>query len=181
MDAAEALPSPALLLGHLRCVAAALRAACGSASPKEICRSSHGSDPPGMDSRFADARMAVVKSGVIPRKATLEARALPARRRRRRFPTGPTRVSIPLSEGHRCPIHRAGAGALAGHLVHCEGQAALMPNARSSFPARHRPAPRRPETAPGLGRQRQLDGKFPAGAERAAVGGLSTTSPHDEV
>ena len=44
--------------------------------------------------------MAVVESGVIPRKATLEAPVLPANRRKRRRPPGRTRESIPLSENH---------------------------------------------------------------------------------
>jgi hypothetical protein len=44
--------------------------------------------------------MAIAGSGVIPRKATLEAPVLPANRRSRRQPTDRTRDSIPLSENN---------------------------------------------------------------------------------
>ena len=44
--------------------------------------------------------MAVVGSGVIPRKATLEAPVLPANRRSSRQPPGRTRASMPLTENH---------------------------------------------------------------------------------
>src|ERR1700733_2006686 len=44
--------------------------------------------------------MAVAGSGVIPRKATLEARVLPANTCTRRQPPGRTRDSTPLSENH---------------------------------------------------------------------------------
>jgi len=44
------------------------------------------------------AWMAVAGSGLIPRKATLELRRLPADRGKRRFPRSRTRVATPLSE-----------------------------------------------------------------------------------
>ena len=57
--------------------------------------------------------MAVVGSGVIPRKATLEVPVLPANRRSRRQPPGRTRDSIPLSENHTpIPSPDSGAGPL---------------------------------------------------------------------
>ena len=52
-----------------------------------------------------------VGSGVIPRKATLEAPVLPANRPSRRQPPGRTRDSIPLSENHTpIPSPDSGAG-----------------------------------------------------------------------
>jgi len=56
------------------------------------------------------AWMAGAGSGVIPRKATLEAPVLPANRRSRRQPPGRTRESIPISENH-APIPPPDSGA----------------------------------------------------------------------
>ena len=53
------------------------------------------------------AWMAVAGSGVIPRKATLEAPVLPANRRKRRQPPGRTRDSMPLSEADTLSRQRA--------------------------------------------------------------------------
>jgi hypothetical protein len=55
--------------------------------------------------------MAVPGSGLLPRKATLEAQVLPANRRQRRLPRSRTRVSTPISENNTAPSKRSAVAA----------------------------------------------------------------------